>query len=330
MSGPTIYFDSRWIGAHGIGRYAAETRRRSAIRFTDAGLSGSASSPLDSVNLGRLRLPTGTILYSPGYNGGLSRCVQLLTVHDLIHLNPVSPRNTANRIYYDQVVRRIIRATGSVVTVSHTSADLIREWLGHDDVDVVVTGNGCSEAFRSRDGSVQSDTPYFVAFGNLRPHKNLPRALEAVAQVPGASLVMVGRDEEEYRRLATRAGCADRVTVMTAPDDETLAQLYRRATALLFPSLIEGFGLPVLEALSSGCPVIHLETCQAVVEIAATFPGGALAVADRTTEWADAISDMLQSRPAVPPVPSQYDWDVVAAALDDQLRQVAAAHGVSR
>lgn len=87
---------------------------------------------------------------------------------------------------------------------------------------------------------------YFLYVGNAYPHKNLEMLIRAASRV-AARIIFVGRDDYFYRRLHIKP---KKVT------DEELSNLYEHAEALVFPSRMEGFGLPALEALAHGCPVI--------------------------------------------------------------------------
>ena len=105
--------------------------------------------------------------------------------------------------------------------------------------------------------------PYFISVGSIRPHKNLPTLLAAFRQVLDLlphDLVIVGRHEgfrtreNDFQELLVPLG--ERVRFLGEVDDVTLRQQMAGATALIFPSLYEGFGLPPLEAMAAGCPVI--------------------------------------------------------------------------
>lgn len=87
---------------------------------------------------------------------------------------------------------------------------------------------------------------YFLYVGNAYPHKNVELLMRAAAQA-AVRVVYVGKDDYFYKRLG--------IVPKTVSDVE-LSKLYREARALVFPSLMEGFGLPALEALAAGCPVI--------------------------------------------------------------------------
>lgn len=110
-------------------------------------------------------------------------------------------------------------------------------------------------------GATGPGTPYLLYVGSNKPHKNLPRLVAAFARVApemAGDLVIAGAWDEHYPQamdLARRRGLADRVRVERRPTDQRLDELFAGATAFVFPSLYEGFGLPVLEAMAAGLPV---------------------------------------------------------------------------
>jgi glycosyltransferase involved in cell wall biosynthesis len=100
---------------------------------------------------------------------------------------------------------------------------------------------------------------YFLYVGNAYPHKNLDLLLHALSEVTDAKLILVGKDDYFYKRLresdiAKQFGT--RIVFKTDVSDSELRDLYEHAQAFVFPSLMEGFGLPALEALANNCPVI--------------------------------------------------------------------------
>jgi glycosyltransferase involved in cell wall biosynthesis len=102
-------------------------------------------------------------------------------------------------------------------------------------------------------------TPYFLYVGNAYPHKNLDTLFRAFETIGEARLVLVGKDDFFYKRLresnlAKQLG--DRILFKMKVSDRELGVLYQNAQAFVFPSFMEGFGLPALEALANNCPVI--------------------------------------------------------------------------
>jgi len=317
-----IWVDDRQVGAHGIARFSREVVSRLPATVRRLPVGGSATSPLDCVRPGRLRPTARDLVYVPGPNAGVARAVQLLTVHDLIHLQDGS---RLKRLYYERVVApRILRA-GKVLTVSETSRAAISSWLGRHagSVEIDVVGNGCSSAFTAAGEAEGFARATLALVSNVKAHKNVEVVFAALARCPEIDLVVVGPSPAAMRRLAVDAGVADRVQVRTDVSDHDLARLYRGVDALVMPSRQEGFGLPVLEAMSCGTQVIHWAHCPAVAEIAA---GTGFAVDEPTDPdgWAVAVEKAVAS-----PLPldlprawaARHDWGAVGArvrrALDD-------------
>ena len=137
-----------------------------------------------------------------------------------------------------------------------------------DRIDVVYLGYGMREVGEPAPEALLrrrlelGDAPVLLTVAAALPHKNLDRLLAAIARLdigdrPPPTLVMVGhagRRTEELRALATALGIADRVRITGWVDDAELEGLYRMAHAFVYPSLHEGFGMPVLEAMRRGVP----------------------------------------------------------------------------
>ena len=283
----SLAIDRRWNGNHGIARYGREVLSRLTIDSTPLAASARPGSPLDLL-LPR-RAQGATAIYSPGYNAGIARIPQYVTVHDLIHLAHAGSRH---RGYYENILKPAIRAAGTVFTVSETSADALREWLGDDSIDVVNTGNGCSASFRPKGESRSLSLPYVLYVGNLKPHKNFEVIPAALSRTRDVGLVVITSDVDEAKSMAERYGVSDRTHYIDGASDEELASWYRGAEATIVPSKLEGFGLPALESLSSGTPVIYWAGCRSVAEICGT-DGLAVEDADCVDGWLDAVQDAV-------------------------------------
>lgn len=111
--------------------------------------------------------------------------------------------------------------------------------------------------------NIIQNTKYFLYVGNAYPHKNLERLLEAIASlkysVLGIKLILVGGEDHFYKQLKKKVevmGLTESVSFYGPAKREELTSLYQKALALVFPSLMEGFGLPGLEAMASSCLVV--------------------------------------------------------------------------
>ncbi|WGL52055.1 glycosyltransferase family 1 protein [Nocardioides sp. BP30] len=318
----TLFIDQRYTGNHGIARYAREVLSRFDMPFHRLPVAGSPTSPLAYVARG-WRVPRrDDVIYSPGFGTGRSRARQLLTIHDLIHLTHPQPglAGRAHERYYERLVKPAVARAGHVLTVSQTSATAIREWLSNDQVVVHTTGNACSEHFIPDGPRQKLDRPYVLYVGNTKPHKNFGVVVRALTFLAGYELVVVTTDVEPARRAAAQAGVIDRCHMITAIDDERLASYYRGARSLLMPSIVEGFGLPALEAIHCGTPVVYYQGCRAVAEIVAEC---GIAVSDQDDAEAFAHAATTLSGLAAPVREndvSRPSWDSVAERVSTAVR----------
>ncbi|MFT3970669.1 MAG: glycosyltransferase family 1 protein [Micropruina sp.] len=276
----------------------------------------------DFLSRERMKLGRKVILYNPGYFSGPSRCQQLLTIHDLIHITAASGSEAArNRLYYEGVVRPTVRRAGLVLTVSDASADAIREWLRDESVRVVNAGNGCSAQFNAQAVGVRYDRPYFLYVGNFKKHKNPRPALAAMAAFPDHLLAIVTSDIGAAKRMAAELHVDHQVRIVSNVDDVNLASLYAGCEALVFPSVLEGFGLPVLEALRCGARIVFYSGAVSVRDIC---EGTQFDVDDPSSVdgFADAMRRALAEPYTRPPTIDRYDWDLVGARVDLALKEL--------
>jgi glycosyltransferase involved in cell wall biosynthesis len=320
-----LVVDSRWRGEHGIGRFASEVVSRLPAGWKPLSGHSSPTAFTDVVNPQRLRLPATTVVYSPGFNAGLTRVRQVLTLHDLIHLQIASERSIAKTVYYNTVVRWAVRRAGVVMTVSDASAEVIAKWLRSPSVDIEVVGCGQSESFQRGGDKEDFKRPTFIYVGNLKPHKNVDVLFEALARRPDYDLVVVTSDVESTAEQIAANGLVGRVSIRSGVSDEELARAYRGASGALQPSLLEGFGLPALEALGCGTRVAFWRGCESVKEICAGT-GIQVQTATSADEWASAMDRLLHESMAGPiEMPdewvAQYTWDAVASKVARVLAQ---------
>ena len=322
-----LFVDDRYRGEHGIGRYAREVLARLRPEAQPLALDGSPYSPVDAFR-SLPKLDATDLVYSPGY-GALARAPrQIVTIHDLIQLRSPWPGRAKFIAYYAGPVRHVVRKTGVVLTVSETSARDIRAWVRDDAVRVVNAGNGCSAAFHPDGPPAVAGDPYLMYVGNTRHHKNLGVVLRALATVPDARLRAVVPEPEiaTARERAEVAGVAERVDWLSGVDDDQLAELYRGASATVMPSTDEGFGLPALESIACGVPVIHWRGCESVAEIVGDR-GWALDDAHDAHAWGEAMASALSSRRRVTPPTGRYNWDRTAAIISDELERALTPPG---
>ena len=324
-SPPPVFIDTRWSGQHGIGRYAREVVSRLPDSFRRVESRLSPTSPLDVIFAERLRLSRSALWYSPGFNAGYGKAEQLVTIHDLIHLDSPGEKSILKSQYYERVVKPQVLKTGMVLTVSDSSAHRIREWLSTDSVDIRVTRCGLSPEFRQDTTAPASKTTDLLYVGNLKPHKNVDLVLSALQQESSLSMTIVTSDVPEAEKSLSEHGLLNRVRVLTGLDDAELAETYRASAALVMPSIYEGFGLPALEASACGVPVLHWSGCTSVAEIVGQPEYSFESLGD-----ASELSELMKmAANGSLPAPTKgkswraaYSWDHAAEVVKDSISEL--------
>lgn len=260
-----VLYDSRWIGNHGIGRFAAEVQRRLTylVPFRAQRLP---SHPLDPALLGAtLRGLEPKLFFSPGYNAPVWWPGSFIfTLHDLHHLRVPEDSSVLKRFYYQHVIKPACHKSAAVLTVSEYSRHEIAEWAKVDEHKIVNVGNGVGAPFGPTGRRLEPGYPYLLYVGSRKPHKNLPRLLHAYSLSgvrKDVRLILSGSADKEILAQIERLGLLRDVHFSELTSNEALAEAYRGATGFLFPSLYEGFGLPPLEALACGAPVLTSDVC---------------------------------------------------------------------
>ena len=230
----------------------------------------------------RLRLPLYAdllaggvdVFYAPDFVlPPLWRAPGVITVHDLSYLHfPDSYPNSLRSYLESAVPRSVARAQLVLADSEATRQDVIGAYHV-EPARIEVLHCGVDGVFHSRNDPAQRAAvlqrhgiayPYFLTVGTIQPRKNIARVNAAMRSVVEAGLphhlVHVGRPGWLYEQILAAPqeyGVSERVHFLTTVDsDEDLADLYSSASALVFPSLYEGFGLPVLEAMACGTPVV--------------------------------------------------------------------------
>jgi len=210
-------------------------------------------------------------------------CPAVVTIHDLSFEHGLMGRR--DRLVFERVVPHAARTAARVLTVSErTKRDLV-EHYGIPPERVVVTPNGVDPAFHPATQTAAA-RPYALAVGAIQERKN-QRAALAAARDAGLELVVVGPVKDQRAAAELREGGA---RLEGYVEVERLAELYRGAACLVQSSRYEGFGLPVVEAMASGTPVVTVPD-PALVEVA-----GEAAVVVPEAELAAGIRRAVEER----------------------------------
>jgi glycosyltransferase involved in cell wall biosynthesis len=216
-----------------------------------------------------------TLFHAPHYVlPPLVQCRSVVTIHDVIHL--MFPQYLPNRVAFSyakwSITQAAQRAT-RVMTVSESSKRDILRFVDTepDKIDVIYNAYDERFAMEPREEDVvrvreryQLTDEFVLYAGNVKPHKNLERLIDAFALVrkrglDHLKLVLIGDEISKYtalRRAVHQHQLHKYVRFLGYLPEETLAVMYRLAGVFVFPSLYEGFGLPPLEAMASGTPVV--------------------------------------------------------------------------
>jgi len=194
----------------------------------------------------------------------------VLTVHDLAFWRVPASHSAASRAYYDGLRRSVGQASRVICVSDATRRDLLEYGVATEQRLRVVheAPDPLFASLASRREAVVEETnarPYFVCVGTIEPRKNHARIIRAFAALrsrwpdDGMELLIVGSDgvgAPDVRALPVQLGIADRVRFLGPLPATEIARLYQGAVGLVYPSLLEGFGLPILEAMASGCAVV--------------------------------------------------------------------------
>jgi glycosyltransferase involved in cell wall biosynthesis len=244
-----------------------------------------------------LRLDPDSLVYSPSHHGLPNHPKQIITVHDLLFLH--WPGHFPHiYIYFRFLLPRLMKKCRAVFTVSEaTRQDIFRSY-GYPLEQIFVIPNGVDTTAFSPNPSMRTgNDPYLLMVGGRDKHKNVHEAIDMSQYWKNDyRLVIASCNQGSYRQMLERKvlnlRLTDRVEFKDYLSHDDLLRLYQGATALLYPSLFEGFGIPPLEALACGTPVIasDIPPLREVLGEAAQFltPGN-------PQSWAEAINSLTDS-----------------------------------
>ncbi len=279
-------------------------------------------------------------------------CPHVVTVHDLVDfLYPNPPGRRVSRWLKYQLIRRSLLRAGRIIAVSRTTRRDIQRTFGVPAERITVVYNAIDERFLRGHASPAEraavaaryaiDAPFVLYTGSVRPHKNVVRLIEAFAalkaELAGTAqadlkLIVIGDEvsrQPALRRAVVRCRMQNEVRFLGFVPVDVLRVFYDTARVFAFPSLYEGFGLPPLEAMAHGTPVVTSNTSS----LAEVLQQAALLVnPDNVYDIMRGLrrclfdeelrAHLIQAGYAQA---ARYSWDLAAASLRDIYQQVAAA-----
>ena len=262
----------------------------------------------------------------------------MLTVHDIIPLLGYDEIKPRQKELFEKGLERGIKKAKSIIAVSHnTKNDILTHYPECKDRITVIYW-GCDldiQSYRYRTGQKFHPENTILVFGGGARRKNTEMAIRAferaISTHPGLRLVIVGSGNEEtrakYRELAVDLGIDRVVEVMEYVADEKLREIMRNALCLLYPSLYEGFGLPIIEAMAMGVPVITSDR-SSMKEISGE--AALLVNPENPEDIADAVLSIARSRKLQLELTKKgfqnakcYSWEECARKTIENLIEIA-------
>lgn len=189
----------------------------------------------------------------------------IITIHDVFHMAHYDQLSLLQKIYIKIISYFLKRKPTKILTVSKFSKQEIIRFLGVDKQKIHVTPNGVDEQWRCLETStnINDGKPYFVYIGNIKPHKNLSNliiAFKSIKEKLSHDLIIIGKKDGfitgDNNIMELANSMKGRVKFTGFIENNELRQYLNQADAMIFPSYYEGFGLPPLEAMACGTPVI--------------------------------------------------------------------------
>jgi glycosyltransferase involved in cell wall biosynthesis len=253
----------------------------------------------------------------------------VLTLHDLVWLRGVNLGRPYVRGYFGRFQPYLARRADAIVADTHAARNDIADGLHVNPARIVVAGAGVDDEYFGLPRR-PSNPRFVLAVGTVEERKDLVTAVRAIARLPQIGLIAVGALTAYAKQVVTTArdlGVAQRVELRGYVDDKSLLDLFATAAVLVFPSRYEGFGLPPLQALACGLPVVasRIPVTQEVLGDCVRYfsPGDDVemarqieaALADAEANAQLVICGRLRAR--------QFKWADVAAKMVDVYHSVA-------
>lgn len=281
------------------------------------------------------KLAKDEVLFSPCNTGPIRVGNQLVVIHDAAVWDHPEGFSTTFRTVYQQLLPRLAKKARAVATVSQFSRSRLAPHLGIPEEKILVLGNAVGPAFTP--GDTLTDRHKLLCVGSMDPRKNFGRLLRAWKSLAdqgglpkGARLQLVGgANPRNFAGMDRIEGSG--IEWLGRIDDAELVRCYREAGGFVYPSLYEGFGLPPLEAMACGCPVL-LSHAASLPEVGGPAEDGAVIYLDPESEddIARAILDFFSldeaelaaMRSAALKRSALFSWDSIAREAAGAMRAI--------
>jgi len=263
-------------------------------------------------------------------------------LHDLAYLHYPDEIRRAPLEFYKRFIPKYIQRAEHIISVSHHGkADIKKHFPQITDSDISVVGNGCRSVFKPISAQRKADMrakytggkPYLFYVGAVQPRKNISRMIQAmdivVKKHPDAQLLIAGRQAwktDQIRKTWENSASRNHIQFLGFVEDTEMATLLAASEALVYPSLFEGFGVPVLEAMNCEVPVITSKG-SSMHEVA----GEAALLIDPTSveSIGSAMSQIINNKELTTQLieagkiqREKYDWDIAAEQMYTILKRM--------
>ncbi len=326
-----ILADGRWSGNHGIGRFSSEILSR--LTHTDVIKTGPNPLSIKNFIWQAIQLHhkknNYRIFFTPGFNPVYqTKLPYVLTICDLIYLHTPGFKGFIKKIFFEFFVKPSVKKAAKIFTISEYSKQSILTWAKIPSDKIINISCGISEIFQPEGQKFNPGYPYLLHVGNTKSHKNVERLMMAFADAninSSIKLLFTGQLTAVIARIIQEKALINRVVFLNTLSENALAECYRGATALTFPSLYEGFGLPILEAMASGIPVLtsNATSCPEVAGDAAVLVN-ALDIASIKDGIEKIVNDRSLREDLIEKGLERvkfYSWDKTAALVQEVLTQ---------
>ena len=274
------------------------------------------------------------VMFNPGFTAPLlAPCANVTVFHDLQHKRHPEHFRWFDLPFWQALLYGAAHRSRKLIAVSETTRDDLMHYYGLPSERIAVVPHGVEGAFFEigREWSLGRTEQYLLCVSTLHPHKNLDRLIQAFAEFrrehPRFRLIIAGLrgfSSEALEKQIDSLGLADSVALPGWIPRQDLYDLYRRAHAFVYPSTFEGFGMPVLEAMAAGIPLVcsNIEPLRSTAGDAALLfdPNDAAGMAEALRRIADdnALRERLAA--AGPERAHKFTWERTARQTLDALR----------